>query len=66
MNKAIDFLTLLTKKHISDFCQVRLFFCYKQTDEVRDNKSLALPVEKITISPKRKKKSKLADAVLLE
>ena len=60
MNTAIEFLTLLTKNNISQILSTAVVFCYKQTDDVTDNKSLALPVEKNIISSKRKKEIKIS------
>ena len=47
MDTAIELLMLLTKKSISQFLS-SAFVLLLYVDEVRDNKSLALPVENIT------------------
>ena len=48
----------------SDFWRVRLFFCDNWVDEVSDNKSLELPVEKMLLLKNEKKKSKFAQLFL--
>ena len=65
MNTAIELLALLTKKAYLRFLSTA-FVLLLYVDEVRDNKSLALPVENIIYLQNEKRKSKLADVALLE